>query len=185
MVKITLNGVEYPPSPAPASVTPVAVAAVPDGRRTRRKGAGVGGFTLIELVVAVCIVGILAAIAYPSYINNVTKTRRSAAAACLSGFATQMERFYTTNLRYDEDGDDNPMNTAALVAMGLDCASNQNTGEYYSYRFAAEQPTRTTYVIEAAPSGIQAERDAGCGTLSISNTGARNVGGTSGVDKCW
>lgn len=142
------------------------------------------GFTLIELVIAVCIAGILAAIAYPSYINSVTKTRRSAAATCLSSFATQMERFYTSNLRYDEDLDGDDMNTAALQALNLDCASAQNTGEFYTYSFAAGQPQRATYTILATPKDIQAERDTDCGALSVTHTGTRGAAeGT--VDQCW
>ena len=68
------------------------------------------GFTLIEVMIVVAVIGILAAIAYPSYQESVTKTRRSAAQGCLVEMAQFMERFYTTNMRYDQ--------TAAGVAVG-------------------------------------------------------------------
>ncbi len=152
--------------------------------RIQRRHAG---FSLIELVVVVCIIGILAAIAYPSYVNTVSKTRRGAAAACLGSFATFMERYYTSNLRYDQNNATPAisMDTAALQALGMDCASAQNTGEFYTYSFAASQPTRTTYTILATPSGVQATRDAGCGALSVTNTGTRGVSGDKDVDQCW
>src|SRR3546814_2617218 len=74
----------------------------------RMNRTGRAGFTLIELIIVVTIVAILALIAYPSYINSITRSKRAAATACLSSYATFMERFYTTNLRYDVDtaGDD-------------------------------------------------------------------------------
>src|SRR3546814_14959759 len=68
-------------------------------------------------------------IAYPSYINSITRSKRAAATACLSSYATFMERFYTTNLRYDVDtaGDDVALPT-------LDCATAANTGADYGYQ---------------------------------------------------
>jgi len=60
------------------------------------------GFTLIELMIAVAIVGILAAIAYPSYIEHVRKTRRADAKAVVLELSQWMERFYTENSRYDK-----------------------------------------------------------------------------------
>lgn len=141
------------------------------------------GFTLIELVVALLIIGILTAIAYPSYLNNVARTRRAAAEACLLNYTTHMERFYTTNMRYDATLDGDAMATAELVALDIDCASAQNTGQYYSYSFAEDQPTATTYTLLATPLGGQAERDAQCGVLSINHTGSRGAEGD--VDKCW
>ena len=143
------------------------------------------GFTLMELMVAVAIVGILAAIAIPSYTKSVTKTNRRAAEVCLASFATHMERFYTTNLRYDQTVAGVAMNTAALQALGLDCASNANTGSTYSYAFGTGSPTASTYTLIAAPSGTQATRDAKCGSLTLNQAGVRAVTGTASVADCW
>lgn len=141
------------------------------------------GMTLIELMVVVLIIGILAGIAYPAYTDSMTRTHRRAATACLSSFATHMERFYTTNLRYDQDTAGTAMNTAALQALNLDCASAANTGQHYTYSFNAI--ARATYTLNATPTGQQATRDAKCGTLRLDQTGTRSVTGTAGVSNCW
>ena len=58
------------------------------------------GFTLIELMIVVAIVGILAAIAYPNYIDSVRKSRRSLAKAALMEAAQKQEAFYARNATY-------------------------------------------------------------------------------------
>lgn len=145
--------------------------------RTTRRAAG---FTLIELMIVVVIVGVLAAIAYPSYVKSITKSKRKAAEACLSSYATFMERFYTTNLRYDHDTEDNDVELPAL-----DCASNGNTGENYSYELDGTKLSSSTYGLKAVPKSAQASRDAECGTLTLDQAGTRGVTGSAGVASCW
>ena len=143
------------------------------------------GFTLMELMVAAAIVGILAAIAIPAYTQSVAKTNRRAAQVCLASFATHMERYYTTNLAYNQTPSGVAMNTAALQALGLDCASAANTGGSYSYSFDTGTPTASTYTLLATPTGRQATRDARCGTLILDQAGVRGVTGSAHVADCW
>lgn len=151
------------------------------GRRFRSRG-----FTLIELVIVVAIIAVLAAIAYPTYITYITKTKRNAASACLSEYANYMERYYTTNLRYDQDSSGNANDISKVT---LDCAATSQTGNDYAYQSAAKQPTASTYLIEAIPQGVQASRDTQCGTLAIDQSGQRyyqtNKSDAAGLTSCW
>jgi len=149
-----------------------------------RRGAG---YTLIELMVVVLVISIITLVAIPAYTRYVTKSRRAAAEACLSSYAEYLERFYTTNLRYDQDNAATPnaMNTAALTALNLSCAASQATGQYYSYGFASGQPTQSTYTLQAAPAGTQSTNDQKCGTLSLDQTGKRGISGTADLNTCW
>jgi len=145
------------------------------------------GFTLIELMIVVAIIAILSAIAYPTYVNYITKTRRAAATACLSEYANYMERFYTTNLRYDQDTSGTSNDVTKVI---LDCAAQSQTGQYYSYASAAAPPlSQTAYKIIATPKDIQLARDTTCGILGIDQSGQRFYKGTSkdaaGLAVCW
>ncbi|TXH69559.1 MAG: type IV pilin protein [Thiothrix sp.] len=146
--------------------------------KTIRKIAQQQGFTLIELMVVVAIVGILAAIAYPSYMDSVMKSRRGAAKACLSEYAHFMERFYTTNLAYDK-------NTAGvnLAVPTLACTTEGRINQYYT--FAISNLTRSTFTATATPIGSQLSADTKCGTLSLTHDGQRQVSVSGNAATCW
>lgn len=135
------------------------------------------GVTLIELMIVVAIIAILAAVAYPSYISHVVKAKRVAAEGCMSQYSNYMERWYTTNLRYDKDS----TGTNAVTWPTMDCATQQQTGQDYTYVLTPASLTATAYVITATPQGPQATRDTLCGTLTMNQAGAR----TPTTTGCW
>ncbi len=134
------------------------------------------GFTLIEVMIVVAIVGILAAVAYPSYQEHVRKTKRADAQAALMELSQFMERFYTANGRYlDADGD--------APDLPFDAAPKDGGSKSYDLAFAEDSPTANSYSLEAVPTGSMA--DDKCGTLTLSNTGAKGQDAGATLADCW
>ncbi|MGC9185664.1 MAG: type IV pilin protein, partial [Thiomonas sp.] len=122
------------------------------------------GFSLIELMIVVAVIAVIAAIGYPSYVNSVVKTKRAAAAACVAQYAAAMERYYTVNLRYDQDPGGNKNGLVGKPPPEpLDCSSAQNSGADYDFSVDA---TNDTFTATANPKGAQLSRDTACGALS-------------------
>lgn len=135
------------------------------------QGRGEAGFTLIELLIVIAIIGILAVIAVSTYQDQIVKSRRAAAAACLQEGAQFMERYYTTNLTY-----------ANATAPACDA----EVATHYAAPSFVGTPAAKTYTLRIVPSGAQAARDTLCGALTINQQGVRGESGTaSSADQCW
>jgi len=130
------------------------------------------GFTLIELMITVAIIGILAAVAYPGYQEHITKTRRGTAKACLSELAQFMERYYTTNLSY----------TGAALP-DLQCRSELNG--LYDFELDEDELEQRSYLLEAVPQGSQASNDTACGTLTLTQAGVKGSSVDNAAARCW
>ena len=151
------------------------------------------GFTLIELIIAIAIIGLLAGIAYPSYTESVNRAKRAQAQTAIVSLAQAMERYFTANNTY----------VGAAIGTIFPAAVPASGAQLYTLSFVdpgatglgAATPVCTALAPTATNYGVCATRLAGsamasdkCGNFAFTAAGAKllvgNTGGTT-VATCW
>ena len=138
------------------------------------------GFSLLELMIAVVIVGIITSIAYPSYQNHMTSARRTDAQSVLMEAAQFMERFYTENNRYDQD------TGGTAVALPAELTEAPRDAGTKAYDITVQASAASTFTLRATPKNMQA----GDGFIEITNTFAKawdrnNSGAITAGENSW
>lgn len=126
------------------------------------------GFTLIELMLVLALIGMLSLISYPLYNEHLIKVRRTAMAAVLMDLAGRLERYYAMNNSY----------TGATLAKLALHGSHYN--DYYRLGLVAQEDL---YTLQAVPVGGQVQ-DVACGTLTIDQSGYKSVTGGADLATC-
>lgn len=137
------------------------------------------GFSLIELMMVVAIVGILMAVALPSYRSYVERGDRASARSTLMEANQFMERYYATNNRYSTaaDGTGSPALPARLVTSPV---------ESPKYDVAVSAVGLNSFTLTARPRNTVSK----CGDLTLTNTGVKGISvpstpSASDIADCW
>lgn len=141
--------------------------------KNRNYKAG-NGFTLIELMIAIAIVGLLASIAYPSYQDSVRKTRRGDGKGPLLQMAAQQERWYFQNRQYNH----------TIATLYGTAASPEG---HYTLSITDDPCEDTScYTLIATATGSQT-KDESCAVMSLDSTGGRSSQDKNGDPStgCW
>lgn len=130
------------------------------------------GFTLIELMVAIAIIGILATLTVQSYSNSTRKSRRASAKTALLDLASREERFFSTRNTYTADG--TQLGYASMPA------SIPSATQYF-YTLSILSGDNNGFTLQATPNGDQVNDT--CGTFTLKSTGEQTASGTD--TNCW
>jgi len=136
------------------------------------------GFTLLELVIVLAIIGILSAIAIPVYDRHLQRAHRSDALVALLDIASRQQQHFSRNLAYTDN----------VTALGYPSTDNQNTTRSPDGHYRITLHTGTDdWHATATPTGRQA-RDRGCAEFRIHHDGsrsARDAGNGDATGICW
>ncbi len=153
---------------------------------TRYKAAK--GFTLIEIIATVAIIGILLKIALPSYNNSILQSRRTAAKTALLDLASREARYYSTNNAYSSStanlGYGNyAAGTGVIPSISLPL---NGSGEYYDLTVTTSN-ANTQFLGTAT--AVNSQANDGCGNYTLDNFGNQtangSVGATANGINCW
>ncbi len=136
------------------------------------------GFTLIELMIVVAIVGILGSIALASYQAQATKSRRTDARSALLDLAGREEKLFSVTNAYT--GDPTLLGYTGAIGTSFPVGSG-----YYNVLVAVGAPA-ITYTLTATPiAGSVQANDSACTTLTLNQLGQQGSTGTGTVATCW
>lgn len=128
------------------------------------------GFTLIEVMIAVAIIGVLAGIAIPNYTEHVARGRRASAQTQLLAAQQWMERLYSESYRYDQTASGTAVATV-FASQPFRTAPRAGDGPA-AYNLSVDA-ARNTYTLTATRTGTAASDK--CGNFTLNNTGQKSI----------
>ncbi len=138
------------------------------------------GFTLVEIITVVAIVGILTAIALPAYGRYVLRSQRVEAKVLLNEIAQRQERFFSTYNVYSSSATGTGTAGLGMVANCSGVVGSENC--LYSVRISAIN-AGLEYQLRAIPQDKQADDE--CGDLRLTGRGVKTFDGNESNGACW
>ena len=139
------------------------------------------GFTLIELMITVVVVAILAAVALPSFLDSIRKSRRADAFTAISAVQQAQERWRGSRALYADALANTAVPPAAANGLGL---SSQSAAGYYD--LSLSHVTGSGYAVTAtAVAGKSQDQDGSCKLLGVRITSGNVVYGAGAAAIDW
>lgn len=131
------------------------------------KQKSISGFSLIEALITVAIIGIVSSIAYPNYVDFIVQSNRAEGLRELVRIANLQEQYYIDNRSY----------TAVMTDLGLDADPFITQNGHFSIDATV---VNDTFTLVATAQGVQATKDSVCSSMSVTDTGKKTP-----VSICW
>ena len=158
-------------APGGSALRGAAMAAMLRPKTARSSASRAAGFTLIEVMIVVAIIGILIVVALPSYRDYIVRSNRSAAASFLMELANRQERFFLDNRGYAAD----------MATLGA-TVPPEVSKNYVITTVGDNTTTPPSYTVTADPKPSQ-DADDDCDNLILNNLGQKTISGSG--TRCW